>query len=186
MSKKFLFIAFIIPASLFFTGCDPDDPDPIDPPELITTLNFTLTPDTGGTPVTMSFVDLDGDGGDSPMISEGVLDANTTYLGSIELLNELESPAENITEEVEEEDEDHQFFFSSTTSSVVIDYADEDADGNPLGLSNTLTTGEPASGSITIILRHEPDKFGTDVSDGVITNAGGETDIEVTFSVTVQ
>ena len=186
MTKKLFFIAILIPAVLFFTGCDPDDPDPPEPVEIITTLNFTLTPVTLGTPITLSFLDLDGDGGDAPVITGGILDANTTYSGSIELLNELESPADDITAEVSDEDEEHQFFFSSTTSSVTIDYADLDENGNPLGLSNTLTTGEAGSGSITIILRHEPDKFATDVSAGDITNAGGETDIEVTFSVAVQ
>ena len=50
----------------------------------------------------------------------------------------------------------------------------------------TLTTGDAASGNITIILRHEPVKDAEGVSDGDITNAGGETDISVTFPVVVQ
>ena len=46
-----------------------------------------------------------------------------------------------------------------------------------------MTTGSMSnpSASMTVILRHEPDKAGAGVSDGDITNAGGETDIEVTF-----
>ncbi|HBK71516.1 MAG TPA: type 1 periplasmic binding fold superfamily protein, partial [Flavobacteriaceae bacterium] len=36
------------------------------------------------------------------------------------------------------------------------------------------------------ILRHEPNKSASGVSDGDITNAGGETDIEVIFNITVQ
>ena len=46
-----------------------------------------------------------------------------------------------------------------------------------------MTTGSMAnpSATMTVILRHEPNKAGAGVSDGDITNAGGETDIEVTF-----
>ena len=186
MTKEFLLFVFVISYSFFFIGCDPDDPEPPTEVELITTLSYTLTPMNGGTTVVLSFFDEDGDGGDSPIITEGLLDANTTYSGSIRLLNELDTPVENITEEVAEEDEDHQFFFSSTISDLAIAYDDVDEDGNPLGINSTLTTGAAGSGSITIILRHEPDKFADGVQDGNITNAGGETDIEVTIPVIIQ
>ena len=186
MTKNFLLFAFVISSSLFFIGCEPGDPLPPTEVELITTLSYTLTPEDGGPTVTLSFFDEDGDGGDAPIITNGVLDANTTYSGSIRLLNELDTPVEVITEEVAEEDEDHQFFFQSTISDLTITYDDQDADGNPLGLNSTLTTGAATEGSITIILRHEPDKFAAGVSDGEITNAGGETDIEVTIPVSVQ
>jgi len=154
--------------------------------ELITTVNYTLTPVGGGTEVTMTFKDLDGDGGNDPVITGGTLAANTTYNGTLELLNETESPAEDITEEIEEEDADHQFFFSTTVSDLSVAYADQDDDGNPVGLETTVTTLGVSSGSMTIILRHEPNKSGTGVAGGAITNAGGETDIELTFNVDVQ
>jgi len=186
MIKKLLFFAFVIASSLFFIGCDP--PEPYQPPvlELITTLSYTLTPVDGGPSVSLSFFDEDGDGGDAPIITEGLLNANTTYSGSIRLLNELDTPVENISEEVAEDDEDHQFFFQSTISDLTIAYVDQDADGNPFGLFSTLTTGAASEGSITIILRHEPDKFASGVPEGDITNAGGESDIEVTIPVIVQ
>ena len=186
MKSNFLFIALLITASLFFTACEKDDPEPIVEPELITTLKYNLTPVSGGTTITLNFQDLDGDGGNAPTITGGTLAANEIYTGTIELLNEAESPVENITEEIEEEDEEHQFFFQSNISNLAIAYTDEDADGNPVGLNSTLTTGAAAAGSITIILRHEPNKSASGVSDGDVTNAGGETDIEVTFSVDVQ
>ena len=44
---------------------------------------------------------------------------------------------------------------------------------------------KPGNGTITVILRHEPDKDASGVSNGDITNAGGETDIEVVFNVEV-
>ena len=65
-------------------------------------------------------------------------------------------------------------------------YSDQDNDGNPLGLLFELTTGDAGNESYTITLRHEPDKTAAGVSGGDITNAGGETDIEVVFDVVVE
>lgn len=167
-------------------SCNDDDEPTIDnEEELITTLNYTLVGATGNT-VTMSWQDLDGDGGNAPTITGGTLNANETYVASIELLNESESPTENITVEVREEDDEHQFFFSTTVNGLSVGYADTDGDGNPVGITNTVTTGDAASGTLTITLRHEPDKSADGVSEGDITNAGGETDIAVTFNVDVQ
>lgn len=184
--KKYLFIVAVLAVVFTFTACDKDDPVVEPEEEVITTLNYTLTPAGGGTTVTLTFQDLDGDGGNEPTITGGTLVANQSYTGAIELLNESESPAEDITEEIEEEDEEHQFFFQSNIAGLSIAYNDQDADGNPIGLSSTLTTGAASSGSVTVILRHEPNKSGSGVSDGDITNAGGETDIEVAFPIEVQ
>ncbi|MFT4679714.1 MAG: hypothetical protein ACI9HG_001830 [Flavobacteriales bacterium] len=183
-----LLLIFVL-ALLCSTSCKKDQPeDPIIPneEEVITTINFTLTPEDGGTPVVLSFQDLDGDGGNTPSIIGGTLTANATYNGELELLNELEDPAGNISEEVLEEAEDHQFFFQTSFSGLNIAYNDADANGNPVGLESILTTTEAGSGTLTIILRHEPNKEAAQVSSGDITNAGGETDIEVTFDIDVQ
>ncbi len=184
---KFFYIAFCLLGALTIYSCGNDDEmDPEPPEEVITTLNYTLTPDGGGTTVTLSFRDTDGDGGNAPVITGGTLAANSTYTGSMELLNESEDPAEDITEEIAEEDAEHQFFFSSSVSGLAVGYSDMDGDGNPIGLATTLTTDDAGSGTLTVVLRHEPNKGGSGVSGGDITNAGGETDIEVTFDVTVQ
>ena len=98
------------------------------------------------------------------------------------VLNELEDPADNITAEVQAEDEDHQFFYTPTNNIATIAYTDQDANGNPVGLTFTVTTTAATTGNLTVVLRHEPNKSATGVSDGDITNAGGETDIEVTFT----
>ena len=184
-SKNFLsFLALM--SIMALTSCEKDDP--VIPPEeeLITTLTYTLSPAGGGADVVLSFVDLDGDGGNAPEITGGTLSANETYTGSIILLNESEAPTEDITQEIREEDDAHQFFFQTDISGLIITYDDQDADGNPVGLTTSLTTGDSSNGTLSIILRHEPDKSGTGVADGVITNAGGETDIEVTFNIDVQ
>lgn len=182
-NQSFFFIALIL---ILTSACSKDDPDDVDGEELITTLNYTLSPIGGGTDVLLSFKDLDGDGGNEAVITNGVLMANTTYNGSLELLNESLETAEDITLEIQEEKETHQFFFQSDIADLSVSYEDQDADGNPVGLSSQLVTGMAASGTLTVILRHEPNKSGEGVSDGGITNAGGETDIEVSFSIDVQ
>ena len=183
--KNLLLLALLV--SVSFVACnDDDDPEIPNEEELITTVTYTLVPNGGGSTVVFNFSDPDGDGGEAPVITGGSLEANKSYAGSLVLLNESESPAEDITEEIKEEDAEHQFFFTSTKADVSVSYADQDGDGNPLGLSSILTTQSAGSGNLTIILRHEPDKNAAGVSAGDITNAGGETDIEVTFPFDVQ
>tara|TARA_R110000764_G_scaffold138996_1_gene227004 strand:+ start:3131 stop:3703 length:573 start_codon:yes stop_codon:yes gene_type:complete len=164
------------------TSCSSDDdtPEIVNEEEIITTMTVTLTSADGT--ATFQSQDLDGDGPNAPIITADNLTANTTYVGSIELLNETETPAEDITEEVAEESDEHQFFFSLTGSLAEVAYTDEDADGNPIGLEFELTTGDAGSGTITITLRHEPTK----PNDGNLTEAGGETDIAQTFTVVVE
>ena len=185
MNYKFGILLFIVTA-VTFSSCKKDKTVIPNEEEVITTLNYTLTPVGGGTAVTMTFRDVDGDGGNDPVITGGVLAANTTYTGAMELLNETESPAEDITEEIEEEDADHQFFYSTTVNGLSVSYTDQDDDGNPVGLKTEVSTTGTGTGEMTVILRHEPNKSGAGVSSGNIANAGGETDIEVTFDVDVQ
>jgi len=168
-----------------FASCKKDDPVVPNEEELITTLTYTLNA-SGADPVVLSFTDLDGDGGNAPTISGGTFAANTTYTGSVDLLNETETPAESITEEIEEEQEEHQFFYHATGLDLTVAYTDTDAKNQPVGLTTTLTTGAAGSGNLTITLRHEPNKDGAGVAAGQIESAGGETDIEVTFPVTIR
>jgi len=173
---------------LFITSCSDDDtPIIVVEEEVITTMTVTLTPDGGGTAITLKTQDLDGDGPNPPVVTvSGNLAASKTYNGSIELLNETESPAEDITEEVEELDDEHQFFFQATNSLATFNYSDTDDNGNPVGLSFTLTAGSAGTGTVTITLIHEPIKDASGVSEGNIANAGGESDIEAVFPITVQ
>jgi hypothetical protein len=103
----------------------------------------------------------------------------------LELLNKVAVPVENITDEIRAEAEEHQIFFQSTLPGLTIEYTDRDANGNPVGINTTLTTKDACSGIVTITLRHEPDKAAVGVSTGNILNAGGETDIEITFTINV-
>ena len=61
-----------------------------------------------------------------------------------------------------------------------------DADSRPIGLAGTMTTGAASTGKLKVTLRHEPNKAAAGVSTGDIANAGGETDVDVDFDVTIE
>ena len=175
----------LLVGSTFFLSCEDEVNDPSIPneEEVITTLTYTLT--AAGSVHSFTFQDMDGDGGNAPMITVDTISSGVSYNGSLSLLNETESPADNITTEIFEEAEEHQFFFQSSDPALSVSYSDTDANQQPLGLLSELSASDPGDYSLTITLRHEPDKSAAGVSDGDITNAGGETDIEVTFQIHV-
>lgn len=178
---------YILPLFLlvFLIACEKDPKVPNEE-ELITTLIYTLTPQAGGDPVIFSFRDPDGDGGQEPVVVLGRLNANTIYEGSVRLLNESVSPVDDITLEVEEEAIEHQFFYTFSDVNASYIYTDTDTNNYPIGIETRVTTGNPGEGLMTIVLRHLPDKAASGVSAGDITNAGGETDIEVSFLLVIE
>ena len=182
---KYSILALVTITGTIFTSCSSDDdaaPVIVNEEEVITTLTVTLAPITGET-ITLTSRDLDGDGPDVPVITvSGNLAANTTYNGTVVLLNETETPAENITTEVEDENLEHQFFYTvGGNLNVTTDNFNSDSGGNVLGTTFNVTTGAASTGSYTVTLRHEPTKPNTGLAD-----AGGETDISATFTVTIQ
>jgi len=182
---QFVLLLLSLPTVVFLSSCDNDDPEPENEEELITTVTLSLVPAGGGITASFTFTDIDGPGGADPTVTTDNLQANTTYMASVQFLNELDN--EDITAEVEEEDEEHQVFYQvSSGLNLTFSYQDMDANNNPLGLATEMTTGDASSGTLTVILRHEPDKDASGVADGDIANAGGETDIEVEFDVTIQ
>ena len=161
-----------------------DAPDEIKEQEVITTMTITLTPTSGSTAVvTLQTQDLDGDGPNAPEVTvSGNLTAGVVYSGDMEWLNELVSPAEVVTEEIEEKDLDHQVFYTPAGGlDVTVEYANNDSAGNPLGTEFTLTANTASSGSLTFTLVHEPTKPNTGLED-----AGGEIDIETAFNITIE
>lgn len=183
-SFKYLYIPLL---SIFIalSSCEKDPQIPNEE-ELITTVTYTLTPVSGGDPVIFSFRDLDGDGGQSPVVVLGRPKANTVYNAVVGLYNESVSPVDTITNEVAAEGLEHQFFYTFSDVNTSFIYTDFDTENHPIGISTKVTTGAPSEGLVTIILRHLPDKFASGVRDGDISNAGGETDIEVSFLIIIE
>lgn len=176
-------------STLFVTGCKKDDDDPKpsgnnNPPvheeELITSVILSFVDTAGVQPsVQYAFRDPDGDGGNAPTQHDTIrLVANTYYNATIQLLNESESPAEDITLEVQDEDDEHIFCYTPANTNVTVVRTDSDGTYE-VGITSRWGTGAAATGETTVTLKHQPG-----VKDG--TCAPGDTDVEVTFVTIVQ
>ena len=194
---------------VFSVACGGDDVETPDEgeneQEVITTVRLTFMP-TSGTNVVAEFLDADGDGGNAPTIDDIQLTNGMNYTLSVAFENALETPAEDITEEIEEEDAEHQvFFFGSAVTgpanpnnnAAVLShaYTDQDAGGLPVGLANTIEAVQAGSGTMTVMLRHLPEQAGTaqkvaglagDLATSGEAALPGDVDAQVDFQVTVQ
>lgn len=164
--------------------------------EVITTVALTFSPQGGGDDVVATWDDPENDG--SPVIDDIVLADGTTYALAVRFLNALEDPAEDITVEIGAEDDEHQVFFTGTAFGddlLTHAYADEDAQGHPVGLDSDITTVAAGSGTFIVTLRHLPPvegeavKTGTladDLAAGGFSDLPGATDVQVTFPLLVE
>lgn len=174
--------------SLLLTlSCTNNDDEPIVAfaPKSITTVEILLT-DAAKNNELFSFRDLDGPGNEPPDIRTNILRANTEYTSVLLMLDESVEPASDITSQVATEGVDHQIFYVVEGPNMSVEYIDADADGNPLGILTSIITGDPGTSFLTIVLRYQPDKSASGVNQGNLNNAGGNTDIEVTFEIEVR
>jgi hypothetical protein len=169
--------------------------DPNEEEEVINEVVLTFTPTGGGSAVTATWFDADGDGVGNPTIDDINLAPNTAYEMAITLANTLEN--EDKTEEIEEEDDEHMFFFEFTTDifsdpsgngnvdnrADPLNYNDQDDNGFPVGLSTNWTTGGGTSGSdFRVILKHQPGGIKTATSG----SSDGGTDVNINFVINIQ
>ena len=124
----------------------------------------------------------------------------------MEIWNELEDPAEDVTPDILELAEEHQIFFTGSAvdgpatgpnpdAILTHSYTDSDANGLPLGLENTIVTRNTGTGELTVTLRHLPpengeptktDGMAQDVATAGFSNIPGDIDIQVTFPIEVE
>ncbi len=176
------FFLLLISFGISFTACKKkSDPTPVVENELVTTVKLTFTPVSGGSAVSFSWNDI-SKLPSATQVQTITLKKNTSYNMQVELLDATKNPVKDMTEEIEEKDTEHQFFFTRTgTAFTSFVCNDADVNGKPIGLDNLVTTAGTANsnaGTLRVILRHELNKSGTNVSAGDITNAGGSTDID--------
>lgn len=181
------YIILILSACALFS-CK-KDPEKVKESDVITSVEVILYDSTLHTTASYFFHDSDGAGGKTPIIDTILTNINTSYSAELKLLNETQTPVFNVTNEIITDKEDHQFFYKSTPALMwqTIKYLDFDANTQPIGLHFSFTTqNTPTSGVFNLILRLLPNKSGANVSNGDITNAGGESEVEIDFPVKVQ
>ena len=195
---KLNYLLFAVLTLFVFTACEDDEaiPDDVNEEEVITDVTLVFTSDAGAV-VTASAQDPDGEGVQELVVKDEIkLQSGTTYTLTFEVMNNLESPGEDIGEEIAEEDDEHQIFFAFSegafsnptgngnidNASDPINYNDTDGNGNPLGLNTTWTAGDPTtSASFTVRLQHQPD-----VKTATSGANDGDTDFELQFRLTIE
>ncbi|MEY3716768.1 MAG: hypothetical protein RL285_643 [Bacteroidota bacterium] len=178
----FTFLAFTAMTLFFgltFSACSEKE----DEGELITTVKLSISV-AAGTPMVHTWQDLDGPGGNAPILPDTITLGQITpggnaYLGTLEFWNEQNGNKENITLEVQNEAHDHFVCYevSSMTmppTGLSISATDKDKNNLPIGLSTEWKPMGKDFGVVVVRLKHQPG-----IKNG--TCAVGDTDVEVTF-----
>jgi hypothetical protein len=172
-------------AVVLITGCKKDKGE-TNEEEVITTMELTFTPVGAGSPVTFTYDDPDGPGGNAPTQSVINLNASSTYTVSLKLLNKTVTPTEDITTEVNDEANAHRFYFVPTAgSNITVSNLNKDGNGFDLGTTSTWATGAAGTGQVKVVLRHYPADPPNKAAADPIDSPKSGTDIEVTFATTV-
>lgn len=188
MKKQFMKIALgILVSSAVITSCKKDKVEEPNEEEVITTMKLTFVPVGGGTTLTYQFNDPDGPGGTAPIQQEIVLAPSKSYNVTLQLLNETETPAEDITIEVASEADAHRFFYEPTAvSNITVSGLNNDGAGIPLGITSTWAAGTVSTGKIKITLRHYPSSPPGKAAGDLVNSSKSSTDIEVEFNTRIQ
>ena len=187
--KYFLYFSITI----ITISCGVDDPPPLEEEEeIITEVDLTFTSKSGQVVIGYA-IDPDGEGPQNLEITDEIkLSSNTEYALSISLLNTIAN--ENITDEVRDEGDEHQFFFNWTEDlfkspsgngnidnpADPMNYRDTDVNGLPIGIESSWTTGSNKTGTIQVILKHQPGSKTNSSGSGT-----GDTDIDLSWPITV-
>jgi len=179
-----------------FASCKSEDPTQENDGEVITdvTLKFQEL-DTSNALVgsVLSFKASDPQGievGKTPTIQSISLAKGKKYQMTIEVTNAIKG--EDITQEILTEAAAHQFFFlGQVFESNIFSIQYADAGGVALGLKNTVTVSiSPGTNNsnMRVVLRHDLNKNFPGATSPTFANfaqAGGETDLDLTFPVTL-
>ena len=179
--KKLIILGIVLGISL--SGCKKDEPAPVQDNEFISTMRLTFT--EGTNKLVYSIKDLDGDGGNAPVIDVIKLLPNKTYTFTTEFLDETKNPAVNLTSEIKAESAEHLVIFEpNSTNLLSVTRTDKDSRNFEVGLMATAKTTTAANGTMKVTLKHQPEVGGQPTKNGTATI--GTTDFEGTFKVEIK
>lgn len=185
--------AAALAATLFTAACgdDPNDGGGAGETEIISNVTVTLERD-GAAPIVSSIRDTDGNGPQAPLAQSAAitLASGVAYAGSVTFVNDLETPNEDITEEVRLEDDEHRVYHivgGNLAGLVTVDQLDTDGGGLPLGLTFRVTpnagVASGTTGTLRIVLKHYDEVVKT---AGASVDDDSETDIDITFNISIE
>jgi hypothetical protein len=174
MNKTILNILIVAALALLIISCE--DPTSDESNDIqITTLIYHLVPKGTRDTVSLEYQDLDGEGGEDPIIKNRKLDTNIEYFGYIELLDENHPNPEKPHERVDNNTSTYQFFYElSDTSNHDISYIDSDPTGFPVGLTTVFLSGSGNTERLNIRLYEELDKSASGPDYADTTSIGGK------------
>lgn len=181
MKTRVYFLLTIITMIIFSCKTDDtDNPAPVNPGELITTVRLLLSDSISGLPLdTISYSDIDGSGGNAPLTDTLFLSQAQTVAVEVLVLDESQSPADTISNEIFSEGDTHQFVYLSNLVGTQIN--DTDMNGFPIGLSLFVNGISSGNGDFRLQLRHY-----NSASDKAAGNSSYSTDIDILFPLKVQ
>ena len=149
-------------SALFLTACDlevPEDSFSFYGEGDITTVIITYqNNDDNSDEVVITFRDLDGDGRADETIQADTLRLGATYTSTLQLLDENQSPAVDLTSLLTDRSDETQIFYEISSFNAMVDlrYLDRDSDGKGIGQSLRWEFGSvPTTLNVKVIIESE-------------------------------
>ncbi len=171
--KKALFFVWILGGSL--AACKDKDLEQ----ENINTVRIEVK---DGTTVVGTFMwtDPDGAAGNAPRVDTIRLSANKTYSLETRFVDASVTPNNDFTQQIKDENTAHLLVYSVSVANLTVNNLNNDGSGKPFGQTANFVTAAVSTGSLRVVLKHNPDKSAS--------NPGltGESDVDVTFPVVIR
>lgn len=186
---KPLLWAFILSSTVLFNACDDhyhdDDVPKHDEGELINSVSLEFQhPSDSTANFTVTWSDIDGIGGNDPVLPDTIrLQKDSLYQAKVHFYHIHDGKKEEANPEILEEANDHLVCYTHTGIATVVHLeilrTDKDAKNLELGITSTWKGLLVHDGGILVALKHQPK-----IKNGSCTI--GETDVEVTFPISVK
>lgn len=172
--NKLRHFSILLACALMVFSCKKGEVIPI---EGVTTLRLIFS-QPGGNQITFEFKDIDGIGGNDPVIDEIQLPPLNVFNCRLEVLNESKIPVEDWSSTINQRSGIHLFSYKVTNDVMRFSNLNTDESGKPFGFTSLAAT-KNGIGTLTVIMKHDVDK---NASNPIAT---GITDIEATFPVRI-
>ena len=181
-------LTLLIPVALLIGACARDEKnvDPTGENEAITTATLTLT--NKATPAESVAATIDNLNVTADFSKATLnLKTNTTYTGVVTLFDKTKTPTLNVSNGIKEEANEHLFVYTFTPAtgspaSMTVTRTDRDTNPAPgpypIGLTIEIRTGAAGTGTLKLVLKHQPATKNGDP-------APGTTDLDTDFNVVI-